>query len=101
VHAAHKPIGAICIAPALIARILGAEAPMLTIGDDKNTAKGLEAMGARHQVKGVNEIVVDRKLKLVSTPAYMLGPRITDIARGIEALCREIVSMTRTPQAVG
>jgi len=100
VHAAHKPIGAICIAPALIARILGAESPTLTIGDDKNTAKGLEAMGARHQAKGVDEIVVDRKLKLVSTPAYMLGPRITDVARGIEALCREIISMARTPAGV-
>jgi len=101
VHAARKPIGAICIAPALVARVLGAESPMLTIGDDKTTAKGLEAMGARHQAKAVHEIVVDRKLKLVSTPAYMLGPRITDVARGIEELCREIVAMARTPQAVG
>jgi enhancing lycopene biosynthesis protein 2 len=101
VHAAHKPIGAICIAPVLVARLLGPEGPELTIGDDKNTARALEAMGARHQAKAVHELVIDRKLKLVSTPAYMLGPHITDVARGIEALCREIVAMARTPQAVG
>ena len=49
----------------------------------------------RHSVR-----VIDRKLKLVSTPAYMLGPHITDVARGIEALCREIVAMARTPAGV-
>ena len=100
VHAAGKPIGAICIAPALIARVLGQQGPALTIGDDKNTAKALEAMGARHQAKGVHEVLVDRKLRIVSTPAYMLGPRITDVARGIEELCRQIVAMARAPQAV-
>ena len=100
VHAAGKPIGAICIAPALVARLLGPEGPALTIGDDKNTAKALEAMGAKHQAKGVHEVVIDRKLKLVSTPAYMLGPHITDVARGIEALCREVVAMARTPAGV-
>ncbi|HZM00409.1 MAG TPA: isoprenoid biosynthesis glyoxalase ElbB [Planctomycetota bacterium] len=100
VHAAGKPIGAICIAPALIARILGPLGPQLTIGEDAHTAKALESLGARHQTKAVHEIVVDRKLKLVTTPAYMLGPRIADVARGIEELCREVVALARTPAGV-
>jgi enhancing lycopene biosynthesis protein 2 len=99
VHAAGKPIGAICIAPALIARVLGKKGPTLTIGDDDKTAAALETLGARHQVKEVHEVVVDRALRLVSTPAYMLGPRITDVARGIEALCREVVSMAGATRA--
>jgi enhancing lycopene biosynthesis protein 2 len=98
VHAARKPIGAICIAPALIARVLGKEGPELTIGDDATTAKALDALGCHHQVKRVDEIVLDERLRIVSTPAYMLGPRISDVAAGIERLCREVVRMARAPQ---
>ena len=32
VHAAGKPVGAVCIAPVILARLLGAESPQLTIG---------------------------------------------------------------------
>jgi enhancing lycopene biosynthesis protein 2 len=100
VHAAGKPIGAICIAPALIARVLGSSGPTLTIGNDRTTAKALESLGARHSDQGVHEIVVDRALRIVSTPAYMLGPRITDVARGIEALCQQVVAMAAAPAGV-
>ena len=98
VHAAGKPIGAICIAPAVIARVLGEEHPRLTIGTDAGTASALESMGARHEPRAVHEVAVDRERRLVSTPAYMLGPDITDVARGIEACCREVVAMARAPQ---
>ncbi len=101
VHAAGKPIGAICIAPALVAKVLGKEGPTLTIGTDADTAKALQACGAKHENRRVDEITVDRRLRLVSTPAYMLGPGITDVARGIAALCKEVVRMARAPQAVG
>ena len=101
VHKAGKPIGAICIAPALVAKVLGKEGPTLTIGSDVGTAKAMAACGARHENRRVDEITIDRRLRIVSTPAYMLGPRITDVAKGIAALCKEVVSMARTPQAVG
>jgi enhancing lycopene biosynthesis protein 2 len=45
----------------------------------------------------VDEVTVDRKLRLVSTPAYMLGPRISDVAKGIQKLCREVVALARQP----
>ena len=97
VHKAGKPIGAICIAPALIARVLGAEHPSLTIGDDATTARALEACGAKHEPREVDEVTVDKKLRIVSTPAYMLGPRIADVAKGIQKACKEVVAMARQP----
>ena len=97
VHKAGKPIGAICIAPALIARVLGSEHPALTIGDDATTAKALEACGARHEAREVDEVTVDKTLRIVSTPAYMLGPRIADVAKGIQKAAKEVVAMARQP----
>ena len=100
VHAAGKPIGAVCIAPAVVARVLGEHHPELTIGTDAGTASALTEMGARHTDRGVQEIVVDGATRIVSTPAYMLGPRITDVAAGIEALCERVVALAREPQVV-
>ena len=96
VHAAGKPIGAICIAPAVVAKVLGPQGPELTIGDDPLTAKALVALGARHAERGVREVVVDRRTRIVSTPAYMLGPRISDVAAGIEALCQQVVALAKS-----
>ncbi len=53
-----KPIGALCIAPALLARVL--DGVDLTIGDDADTAAALERMGARHHDAGRGQAVVDR-----------------------------------------
>jgi enhancing lycopene biosynthesis protein 2 len=100
VHAAGKPIGALCIAPALVAKVLGAEHPALTIGDDATTARALEACGAKHETKHVDEVTVDRKLRVVSTPAYMLGPRISDVAKGIAKACKEVVALAKQPAGV-
>lgn len=84
VHAQGKPVAALCIAPAILARLLGAEGPRLTIGNDRGTAAALEAMGARHVDCPAAEAVVDRERKLVTTPAYMLGERLSDVAEGID-----------------
>jgi enhancing lycopene biosynthesis protein 2 len=84
VHAQGKPVAAVCIAPALIAKVLGEEAPELTIGTDAGTAGALESMGARHVSCPVDEFVVDRERKLVSSPAYMLGESISEVAAGID-----------------
>lgn len=96
VHAQGKPIGAICIAPALIARLLGAEAPRLTIGSDATTARALEACGARHVRCAVEDWVVDEERRIVSTPAYMLGPSIRHVAQGVEGCVREVLRMARS-----
>lgn len=91
--AADKPIGAICIAPATLTKALGNKNPEVTIGNDPGTAEGIEAMGGQHKVCTVDMIHVDNKNKLVTTPAYMLGPSIKDIAIGIEKLVKKVIEL--------
>jgi enhancing lycopene biosynthesis protein 2 len=93
VHAARKPIGFLCIAPVIGAKLLGPEGVKLTIGDDARTAADLEALGAKHVVCKVEEICVDEKRKVVSTPAYMLGPTISLISQGIDKLVSALLEM--------
>ncbi len=93
VHAAGKPIGAICIAPVLVAKLFGAEHPTVTIGADPETARAIEAMGGHHEDRGVRDVVTDRDRRLVTTPAYMLAKSISEAASGIEALVREVLAM--------
>jgi enhancing lycopene biosynthesis protein 2 len=92
--AAKKPICAICIAPALIAATLGKEyAPELTIGTDAGTAAAITATGSRHLECPVTDFVVDRKNKIVSTPAYMLADRISEAAEGIEKAVKAVIEL--------
>lgn len=92
--AAGKPVGAICIAPALLAAALGKDyAPELTIGSDAGTAAAINATGSRHINCPVTEFVVDRKNKIVTTPAYMLAERIGQAAEGIEKAVKAVIEM--------
>lgn len=92
--AAKKPIGAICIAPALISAVLGKDfAPTLTIGNDSGTAAEIEKTGAKHQDCPVTEFVVDAKNKIVSTPAYMLAHRISESFEGIGKCVKEVIKL--------
>jgi len=73
-----KPIGALCIAPAAMAKILrGAK---VTIGHDAATATAIEAMGGRHQRAGHGEVVIDEDRNLVTSPCYMLEATVSEIA---------------------
>ncbi len=92
-HEANKPIGFICIAPALAAKVLGEHSPKLTIGNDEDTAKAIEEMGGKHVECAVDEIAVDEGNKIVSTPAYMLGPSIAHVAKGIRKCVRKVLEM--------
>lgn len=93
VHGAGKPVGAWCIAPALLAKLI--PGVTLTIGNDKATASALESMGARHEACGVGNAVVDSETCVITTPAYMLGPSIAAVAGGIEAGVREVLARCR------
>ena len=93
VHTARKPIGTVCIAPVVVAKLFGGKQPQITIGTDKNTAKDIEKMGAKHVTCPVKEFVVDKKQKLVSTPAYMLANSIKEAAEGIEKLVKAVIDL--------
>ena len=91
-HAAGKPIGLMCIAPALTAHLIGAGA-RCTIGHDVDTAEAINAMGAVHVECPVEEACVDEKNKLVTTPAYMLAGRIGQAYEGIGRLVDRVLAM--------
>lgn len=90
-----KPIGALCIAPATVTRALAPHEPEVTIGNDPGTAAAIETMGGHHRHCEVDDFVVDSKNKIVSTPAYMLGPGIKDIAKGIEKTVKEVLALVK------
>jgi enhancing lycopene biosynthesis protein 2 len=92
-RAASKPMGFICISPVIAARLLGGEGVKVTIGDDADTAGAIASWGAHHVECKVDEIAIDERLKIVSTPAYMLGPWIGAVATGIDKLVSAVLEL--------
>jgi len=90
-HKAGKPIGALCIAPVILAKVLGKG--RLTIGQDAGTAENLVTMGAEHQSTMQGEIAIDKENKLVTTPCYMLNSRVDQIGEGADNLVKAILEM--------
>jgi len=95
-YAQKKPLGFMCIAPIIAAKVFGSEHPKLSVGFDKRTARTIESFGAQHVDCPVDEIVVDDTLKIVTTPAYMLGPSISYISLGIEKLVQKVLELADT-----
>jgi enhancing lycopene biosynthesis protein 2 len=91
-YQAGKPIGALCIAPAVIARILGDVE--VTIGSDTGTAEAIEKMGGTHKEAGHGEVVVDKKNKIFTTPCYMLDATIVQIYEGAYNVVKEMLAAT-------
>ncbi|WP_219062994.1 isoprenoid biosynthesis glyoxalase ElbB [Pseudomonas sp. UMAB-08] len=89
-----KPIGLICISPALAAKIYG-PGVTCTIGNDPDTAKAICKMGGNHTECAVDEIVEDTARKLVSTPAYMTAQSISEAAAGINKLVDRVIELTQ------
>ena len=93
-HRNKKPVGALCIAPAVVVAALGKIcSPKITIGNDEATAAAMEAMGARHEVASVDEIVVDVENRIVTTPCYMLAKSIGEFGAGVEKLVAKIIEL--------
>jgi enhancing lycopene biosynthesis protein 2 len=90
-HKAGKPIGALCISPVIIARVLGTVE--LTIGDDAGTASAIQEMGGKHRTAGPAEVVIDRTARVVSTPCYMLDSSIGIIADGADNLVKAVIEL--------
>jgi len=80
-HKLGKPIGALCISPAVIAAII-ADKVEVTIGNEKETAEAIEKMGGKHMNTTHGEVVYDKKHNVFTTPCYMLDATILDIEKG-------------------
>jgi enhancing lycopene biosynthesis protein 2 len=95
-HAAGKPIAALCIAPAVLGSVFGKDLhPEITIGSDPGTAKAIDAMGARHKDAGVVDVVIDRTNRIVTTPCYMLAGRISEVATGAEKAVAALLDLAQ------
>ncbi|MBX9406280.1 isoprenoid biosynthesis glyoxalase ElbB [Pseudomonas baetica] len=90
---AGKPVGLICISPALAAKIYG-PGVTCTIGNDTDTATAMNKMGASHEECAVGDIIEDKARKLVTTPAYMLAQNISEAASGINKLVDRVLELT-------
>lgn len=90
-HRLGKPIGAMCIAPVILARVLGDVE--VTIGQDLQTAQAIEVMGATHKTTHKSDVVVDLRNNIFTTPCYMLDCSITEIAAGTDNLIKSILSV--------
>lgn len=86
---ARKPIGAMCIAPLLIAKVL--PGVTLTIGQLPNVIDDIHTLGAKHKTTNQTEVVVDQQHLIFSTPCYMLKASIKEIAESAERLISEMM----------
>lgn len=88
-HEARKPIGLMSISPVMVPRLLG-PGIAVTVGHDPGVSGAISAMGGLHRSCVVEDIVVDFENRVVSTPAYMLATRISEVATGIFKLVDRI-----------
>ena len=87
---AGKPIGAMCIAPVILAKLF--RGTNLTTGQDPASQVYIEKMGNRYTRTTHAEVVADKVRKLYTTPCYMLDASISQIAMGTENIVREMIS---------
>jgi enhancing lycopene biosynthesis protein 2 len=91
-HSAGKPIAALCIAPVIIAKVIGG---IITIGNDKITAGILKKSGAIHVVKDYNEVAIDEKNLIVTNPCYMIADSIYKVSQGAEAAVEAMLGLMK------
>lgn len=94
---AGKPVAALCIAPAMMARILGGAGKKvkLTIGNDADVSAAINAMGAEHVECAVDDCVVDNDFKVITTPAFMAASCVSEAASGIEKTIAKLADMLK------
>lgn len=92
IHKAGKPLGAVCIAPVLLAKVLGKFNPTLTVGDSKEVEECLSSFGAKMKKCSEGSCIVDSKNKIVTTPAYMIEQTsMTQVALGIQKMVENLL----------
>lgn len=67
----EKPIGAACIAPAILALTFKGESLELTVGEPSGASAEIEKLGHAHKALPVTEAHIDQENLIVTTPAYM------------------------------
>mgnify|MGYP000923681721 CR=1 FL=1 len=91
-HNEGKPIAALCIAPVLIAKVLGGK---ITIGNDISTVNKLKLTEAKHVNKDYNEVAIDDKNLIVTNPCYMLADSIYKVYIGVDAAIQTMMGLIK------
>ena len=91
-RAAGLPLGGICTAPVLLAKLFRDQA-RVTIGNDPETAKNIRVMGATHVDCAADEAFNDPVNKIVTVPGYMLAQNMAQLADGIDKLVAEVLNL--------
>ncbi|KAA0189615.1 hypothetical protein HAZT_HAZT007253 [Hyalella azteca] len=103
-HSAKKPIGLCCIAPILAAKVLGSHNISITLGKtDDGSGKwpyaasitAAKAMGADVVEKAVDEVLVDEKNKVVTTPAFMYEGKFHEIHDGVGKMVAAVLALLK------
>ena len=87
---AGKPCGFICIAPVMIPNLFGS-GTKCTVGNDPDVISEIEKMGGVHINCAVDDIVIDKDKKVISTPGFMLASSIDELEVGIEKMVAAII----------
>ena len=85
----RKPVGALCISPVILAKVLGDVE--ITIGSDTGAAAAVEKMGAKHRNTSHGQVVTDTRHKVFTTPCYMLDATILQIAEGADNIVKAML----------
>ena len=92
---ADKPLGAICIAPVMVAKVLEflGRTGTVTGGFNVEINNDIKAMGINTIEVGAEEIVIDKENKIVTTPAYVEAKAMNESFMGIEKLVNKVLDM--------
>jgi len=92
---AGKPLGAICIAPVMVAKVLQkmGRSGIVTGGYNEQITADIQEMGIKTEPAKAYEIVVDEQNKIVTTPAYVEAQSIQQAAEGIEKLIKKVLEL--------
>jgi len=90
-HKAGKPICAMCIAPLVLAKVLGPYGVKITFGDPCQASKVAQQLGATHENCNGTGVCIDSVNRVLTTPAYMVCTRISQIFDGADNMISKLV----------
>jgi len=86
---AKKPIGAMCIAPVILAKLF--KGSNFTTGQDAASESFIKMTGNKYTATSHGEVVVDPVRKIFTTPCYMLDANLVDIQHGTDNIIRAMM----------
>lgn len=90
----NKPIGAICIAPAIIGLAFKNLGLSLTVGARSEVALEIEKMGHKHIECQADQFHYDPKYRVATTPAYMFDDApLHKVFAGIKGVVDQVVAV--------